>query len=610
MKKTLRFPKSFGDRSIREKLIVSFTVPVMLAMLIAMFCVHKFLMARSEKQILSSAMSSYSQSCDLTENYLQLMSYVSESIYYSGDLQRILSDPSFTEERSMDIRHREYLRLLNVFVSAEYEKIIYRAGIYIRDDIPYTNDKKNIMPLNALYRREDYALFEDSAQKNRYYYSAPVDLYTSGIDEPVSAVTLLRPVRSTSGTRRYICVEQVSVETETFRQTLSYANMTKDSLTYLVDEQQRLITATDAEVYETLRQQGALPENGNDEDWETRTIGGKRYYMLRRYIPQARWTLVSLIPQEDVAAQSSYLNIIVIFLTLLILGSIVLVAYLLANSYTLRLHNLNTMIQKVRSGELAVPEYQDTANDELSELFKSFNEMTCSLQELMRQQYRSGKAVKAAELRALQAQINPHFLYNTLDLINWEAFDHDAPEISEIAQNLARFYRISLNKGRPVVTIREELEHVSAYLSIENRHFDGNIFLHTDVPEELQALGCINIILQPFVENAIIHGIAEDPSRGECSIRISARRETGDVIFTVEDDGPGMTPEQIGAIFEKNTTQRTSGYGVKNIQSRIQLSFGEDYGVTYDTARETGTAVFIRIPALTPEELEKRLEDL
>ena len=236
--------------------------------------------------------------------------------------------------------------------------------------------------------------------------------------------------------------------------------------------------------------------------------------------------------------------------------------------------------------------------------------MTDSLQKLMRQQYRSGKAVKSAELRALQAQINPHFLYNTLDLINWEAFEHDAPEISEIAQNLARFYRISLNKGRPVVTIREELEHVSAYVSIENRHFDGSISLAIDVPEEIQALGCINIILQPFVENSIMHGIAQDPSWGKCSIRVSARQEDGDILFTIEDDGPGMTPEQIDAIFEKNTTQRTSGYGVKNIQSRIRLSFGEDYGVTYDTARKTGTAVFARIPALTPEELEKRLEDL
>lgn len=594
---------------MRERMIISFTVPVMVAMTLAMVCVHKFLLTRNERQTLTLAQSSFGQSCDLTENYLQVMSYVSESIYYSGDLQRILSDPSYAEERSMDTRHREYLRLISAFVSAENEEIIYRAGIYIRDDIPYVNDKINIMGLDALYRREDYGLFADSAQKNRYYYAAPVDLYTPGIDEPVSAVTLLRPVRSTAGSMRYICVEQVSVETEKFRQILSYANMTEDSLTYLTDEQQRLITATDAELYESLSQQG-IPETGYSDTWELLTIGGERYYLLQRYIPQARWTLVSLIPQKDVAAQSKYLNGIVIFLTLLILGAIVLVAYLLSNSYTARLHNLNTMIQKVRAGELTVPRYQDTADDELTELFRSFSEMTDSLQKLMRQQYRSGKAVKSAELRALQAQINPHFLYNTLDLINWEAFEHDAPEISEIAQNLARFYRISLNKGRPVVTIREELEHVSAYVSIENRHFDGSISLAINVPEEIQALGCINIILQPFVENSIMHGIAQDPSCGRCSIRVSARQEDGDILFTIEDDGPGMTPEQIDAIFEKNTTQRTSGYGVKNIQSRIRLSFGEDYGVTYDTTRKTGTAVFVRIPALTPEELEKRLEDL
>ncbi len=140
----------------------------------------------------------------------------------------------------------------------------------------------------------------------------------------------------------------------------------------------------------------------------------------------------------------------------------------------------------------------------------------------MQQQYKSGKAVKSAQLKALQAQIKPHFLYNTLDLINWEAMDHGAPEIAEIAKSLARFYRISLNRGQQVVTIEQELRHVEAYVKIQNHHFDGAISLKTDVPEELLPLGCINIILQPLVENSIMHGIAEIPYIQECNVSISA----------------------------------------------------------------------------------------
>ena len=596
--------------SMRTKLIVAFSVPVMLVMALTMLGVHRFLIVRHEEQALSSAMSSYSQSYDLIESYINTMAYVSESIYYNGDLQRILSDRNYAKELPIDERYREYRRLSDVFISPENEDIVWQAGIYLRGDIPYTNDGVHIMPLNMLFERSDYMRFIYTVRRDKFYFSPPVNLYKPGVDEPTRAVTMLRPVRTTDGSARQICFVQVSVPVDEFLKVLTYANATDGSVTYLVDEYRQLIATTDEDAYWSMKRQRQLPINDDDGTWRETTIDGTRYYMLQRSIPKARWTLTLLIPEADIRAQGDYLTGIVITLTLLILAAIVLVAYLLANSYTARLRNLNARIQKVRSGELAVEHDRDAGHDEIAELFESFNEMTEELQKLMREQYRSGKAVKAAELRALQAQINPHFLYNTLDLINWEAFEHDAPEISEIAQNLAKFYRVSLNKGRPAVTIREELEHVRAYVGIENHHFDGSIFLHIDVPEEIQALGCINIILQPLVENSIMHGIAKDISRGECNIWISAKREGGDVVFTVTDDGPGMTERQIQEMFMKNTTRRASGYGVKNIQSRLQLSFGESYGIAYHSDAKSGTRASVRIPALTPEELETHLENL
>ncbi|MGN0477945.1 MAG: sensor histidine kinase, partial [Hominenteromicrobium sp.] len=483
MKLGTRVKRYIGSRSMREKLIVAFSAPIMLLMILTMVGVHKLLLVRNEKQILSSAMSSYNQSYELIESVTNTMSYVSDSIYYNGDLQRILSNRDYAQEMPMDERYREYRQLSNVFTSTENEDIIYRAGIYLRNDIPYTNDQIHIMPLGTLFERSDYMRYVYTVRRDKFYFSPPVNLYTPGENEPTRAVTLLRPVRTTNGSMRQICIEQVSVKVDEFLKILSYANTTEGSITYLVDEYRQLITTTNEEAYWTMKRQRLLPLNGNDETWEKVSIDGERYYMLRRQVPEARWTLVSLIPEGDIADQSSYLTAIVVLLTILILAAVVSVAYLLANSYTSRLRDLNGRIQKVRAGELTLEAYNDVSNDEISELFRNFNEMTSELQKLMREQYRSGKAVKSAELRALQAQINPHFLYNTLDLINWEAFEHDAPEISEIAQNLAKFYRISLNKGRPTVTIREELEHVQAYVSIENRHFDDAIFLHPDVPE-------------------------------------------------------------------------------------------------------------------------------
>lgn len=596
--------------TMRTRLILSFSAPVLAVMLLVLVGVHRILLSGSEAQVLSTARSSYDQAYELATSYIELMMYASDSIYYNGDLQRILSSRSYRAEMPAADRYREFLVLDDVFSMAENVELIYRTGIYLSSDIPYTNNNMHIMPLETLFERSDYERYVYTAQRDRYYFSPPVDLYTPGSDVPTRVVTLLRPVRTTDGADRYICIEQVSVEAEAFSNVLSYAQATEGSFVYLTDEYHQLIASTDSTKYWALKRGKELPANEDDAEWTRMNLDNRQYYVLRRHIPNARWTLTAMIPVEDVSAQSRYVTIVLVALAVLILSAIVFVAIMLANSYTRRLKNLNEMIQRVRSGELKAERGSDRDVDEISELFSSFSDMTAELKNLMRAQYRSGKAVKSAELRALQAQINPHFLYNTLDLINWEAFEHDAPEISEIAQNLARFYRISLNKGRQILTVREELEHVRAYVSIENCHFDDAICLHIDVSEELQSLACINIILQPFVENAIVHGFAENPARGVCNIRIEAWREAEDVVFMVSDDGPGMTEAQTKAIFRRNTARQVSGYGVKNIHSRIQLSFGEAYGVTYRNTKESGTAVYIRLPALTPEEAEKRIENL
>lgn len=607
--KKIAFPRRRRHGTIRTRLIVSFSVPVLAVMLLVMIGVYRILLSGSEAQVLSFARSSCDQSYELVSSYIEMMLYASDSIYYNGDLQRILSRRDYAEEMPIDERYREFLVLDDVFSTAENVDVIYRTGIYLRGDIPYTNNNTHIMSLETLFERSDYMRYVYTVRRGRYYFSPPVDIYTSGSEVPVRAVTLLRPVRTTDGSSRQICIEQISVEAETFETALSYAQTTEGSFVYLVDEYRQLIASTDDTLYWNLKRGDLLPASEEDASWSRMEIDGRSYYVLRSRVPEARWLLTVMIPVEDVSAESRYVSIVLIVLAVLVLSAVVFVAIMLSNSYARRLKNLNALIQRVRSGELKISRYSEPNGDEISELFNSFSDMTAELQNLMRAQYRSGKAVKSAELRALQAQINPHFLYNTLDLINWEAFEHDAPEISEIAQNLAKFYRLSLNKGRQILTIREELEHVRAYVSIENRHFDDAICLQIDVPEALQPLACLNIILQPFVENAILHGFAENPARGVCNIRIEAWREGDDVVFLVQDDGPGMTEAQIESIFRENTVRQSSGYGVKNIQSRIRLSFGENYGVTYRNTKEAGTAVYIRIPALTPEEAEKRLSN-
>ena len=157
-----------------------------------------------------------------------------------------------------------------------------------------------------------------------------------------------------------------------------------------------------------------------------------------------------------------------------------------------------------------------------------------------------------------------------------------------------------------MISIGEEIEHVEVYVNIENYHFDNAISLEVDVPEELKSYACLNIILQPFVENAIVHGIAEDPKIESCEIQIGARREENDIIFSVQDDGPGVNVEQMQKETQQDIRKAQHGYGVRNINFRLKLCFGEKYGVTYKES-EKGTHVEIKIPLMTMEEAEEKI---
>ena len=200
------------------------------------------------------------------------------------------------------------------------------------------------------------------------------------------------------------------------------------------------------------------------------------------------------------------------------------------------------------------------------------------------------------ELKSLQGQINPHFLYNTLDLINWTAINSQAPETSALVQLLSRFYKLSLSGGADIVTVGEELEQARSYVEIQNRRFNDAFQLFVNVEDGVECYGTLKIILQPILENAILHGILEKKSKRGV-IRISARLQRGTIVFTVRDDGVGMTPEQQNRV-RTDATHRTSGYGVRNIDERIKLMYGRRFGLTFSSAPGDGTYVTITIPAL------------
>lgn len=290
-----------------------------------------------------------------------------------------------------------------------------------------------------------------------------------------------------------------------------------------------------------------------------------------------------------VGIQSILVTTLVFLLICLALSTLLAITF--SSTLTKRITVLNREINRVKSGDLNVSIHSDYS-DEIGNLTNNFDNMIRHINLLIENIRESERIQKKAELKALQAQIKPHFLYNVLQAINWNAIDKGDTETSLIVVNLSNFYRAVLNKGDDDISVETELKIVEYYINVEKAIY-GDIFeVSFDVDPKVKPCLAIPLILQPLVENAIEHGIRSLPQpHGE--IRISAHANGDTLLFTVSDNGAGIPPEKTDTILTKNT----SGYGLKNINERIQLRFGEEYGL-YLASAQNPTVFTITLPLL------------
>lgn len=236
--------------------------------------------------------------------------------------------------------------------------------------------------------------------------------------------------------------------------------------------------------------------------------------------------------------------------------------------------------------------------DEIGQLGHSFNKMVQEIERLIHMVYTEQKEKREAELKILQAQIKPHFLYNTLDTIQWMAQDRKAEDIVEIIGALTNLFRIGLSKGNEIIRLSEEIKHVESYLIIQMARYEGKLNYEIRVAEELEGCSVLKLILQPLVENAIYHGIKT--KRGSGRIRIEAVKEHHKIRLRVEDDGLGMKPEQIEyvrmGLQGSENPEFKSGYGLFNVHERIRLTYGATYGVQVDSEYGKGTRIDVYLP--------------
>lgn len=592
--------------SMHKRMMLYFAVPLILMQILLCSLCYPQVVRRYREKTDYSMEQSVSQAISFTESYLRNMTYLANMVEDNGVIQNTLSADGFGEERPYMEQWLEYYELNKEFNSYEISNLIYRFCLYVPDEVMYAGNQYYFDGVSRLKERSDYVDLRYALNTGEDYVA--ISRERDGVDQQDTSqmVTLYHWIASKKEKEEELGICSISVSAKYFQDIMKNANITSEGLVYLMSENGRMITSSNSSILQKMQKKGILLNYGAELFMEKKKEGQKEYYITRQNVDGASWQMILIIPESEYEDQYRFLWLSAALMLGSMIAVIVLMSYLLSGYYVGRLKKLNAEMTGLESGNLNANLPITTEEDEIEEIYHNFNGMVQEVQRLMQEHYQLGKEVKMAEVRALQAQINPHFLYNTLDLINWISMDYGAEEIGTLTWNLARFYRLSLNHGKSLISIGEEVEHVEVYVNIENYHFDNAISLEVDVPEELKSYACLNIILQPFVENAIVHGIAEKPDIESCEIRIRARREEQDIIFSVQDDGPGVDVEQMQKETQQDIRTAQHGYGVRNINFRLKLCFGEKYGVTY-LESEKGTHVEIKIPVMTIAEAEEKI---
>jgi two-component system, sensor histidine kinase YesM len=269
-----------------------------------------------------------------------------------------------------------------------------------------------------------------------------------------------------------------------------------------------------------------------------------------------------------------------------------------------KLHDVTTTITK---NDLQALVTQDNV-DEITELGMSFNIMIGRIRELLDAKVKEQETLKKAEMRALQAQINPHFLYNTLDTIIWMAESKKTDDVIEIVRALSSFFRISLSKGKDWITIGEEVERTRSYLKIQKMRYRDIVDYQIEVDEGVSGNTILKLVLQPLVENALYHGIKNKRKGGTIVVRAKQRSED-EILLQVEDNGIGFTPQKLAQLQaelddDSGDIKLESGYGIGNVNKRIRLYYGKPYGISIESEYHTGTLVTLVIPAVRDDTTE------
>lgn len=346
------------------------------------------------------------------------------------------------------------------------------------------------------------------------------------------------------------------------------------------------------------------------EDVFTAEVEGQKYQISYRESDYTGWKIVSVSPYQEIMGSVNQMMIMYICVFILTLGIVLIVTVKLSDVITRPIIELRNLMKKTEQGDFSV-RFEGSYKDEVSELGRRFNHMMERIQELIEKVYEEQEYKRRAELRVIQEQFKPHFLYNTLDTIGWMAREHKAYDVVHMLDALTTVFRIGLSKGRDYVSLEDEVKYVTNYLYIQKMRYGEKVQYEIDFDETCKEVYVPKLILQPLVENAIYHGLKMKRGVGHLKVKaVSAPDQK--VLLEVEDDGQGMSRnkvEELTRVLNQPGNEENQSFGLFYIKERLRIRYGEAFSVNIESREGEGTRVIILIPGKVDGHYEEENPD-
>lgn len=591
-----RVIKWFKNASIQYIISVSFTVIAVVGMIIVGGGLYLRYINSTEEMISENNKSILEQVNLNLDNYLRNMMKVSDTTYYNVIKKKDIATDSLDKE--MDLLYETNKdSLISICVFSEDGQVVAAS--------PVGQLKSSVDP-----RESDWFSKAMSRKENLHFSTPHVQNLFVDLDNKYHwVVSLSRAVELTSNKKTTFGVLLVDMNFSGIEQICKNVNMGKTGYVYLIDREGEIIYHPRQQlIYSNLIEENNQNEAAYDDGDHIETFQGEKRLVTVKTVGYTGWKIIGVTPMADITSDYYQMKIFAAFIMFFAIFILAFLNMFVSSRIANPVKSLEKSVKRLENGEKDV-EILISGSYEVQHLGKAIKSMVNQMHLLMDNIMVEQESKRKSELNALQAQINPHFLYNTLDSIIWmiENENYDGAIIMVTA--LARLFRISLSKGKNIITVKDEIEHARNYLTIQNIRYKNKFTYSIDVDEDALNLASIKLIVQPLIENAIYHGMEFMGGDGE--ILVKAYIEKNDLFIDVIDNGLGMPQEVADTLLtsESKIEKKSSGIGLKNVNERIQLYFGKRYGLKIYSEPDEGTTIRIHMPCMDYYELRKKGEE-